>query len=119
MILGNVCGHYVAIQVDEIEKVSEGGIVLAESFDKNLANRVEVASTKGVVVDVGAMAWKAYDGNDPDWKPWAEVGHTVYFKKHSAKIIEYEEDGQKKKLFITADENICWNCGKLEEKDDE
>ena len=108
----NVTGHYIAVIPDEIEKKSSGGIVLAEEYDPDKAARVEAASTKGKVIYVGSMAWRAYDGNDPDWKPWAKVGDTIWFQKHVAKVIEDKEnigsDGKPQKIFIMADENIIW-----------
>ncbi|MDH5426190.1 MAG: hypothetical protein OEY29_14470 [Gammaproteobacteria bacterium] len=116
---GNVTGHYVAVVPDEIEKVSSGGIVLAEDFDPNKKSRVEAASTRGTLVGIGPMAWKAYDGNDPDWKPWGEIGDQVWFQRHVAKVIEDKEnldkDGKPKKIFIMADENIIFNEGKADE----
>ncbi len=116
---GNVCGHYVAVLPDEVEKKSKGGIVLAEEFDENKRARVELASTSGVVVAVGNMAWRAYDGNQPDWKPWAEVGDRVWFQKHVAKVIEDKEnldaEDKPRKIFVMADENITWNEGKADE----
>lgn len=116
---GKVCGHYVAVVPDKIEKVSSGGIVLDTDFDPNKRARTEAASTVGTVVSVGDMAWKAYDGNDPDWKPWAGVGDRVWFQRHVAKVIEdksdLDEDGNPKKIFVMADENITWNEGKVDE----
>jgi co-chaperonin GroES (HSP10) len=106
----DVTGHFVAIIPDEVEKVSKGGIVLAEDFDTNKSARVEAASTVGTVVGIGAMAWKAYDGDDPDWKPWAKIGDSVVFVRHVAKIYEDKDDldteGNPRKVFILADENI-------------
>jgi len=114
-----VTGHYVAIDVDEVEKVSKGGIVLSEDYDVNKAARVEAASTTGVVVGIGAMAWKAYDGGDPDWKPWCKLGQRVVFVKHVAKIFEDKDsvgkDGKPKNIFIIADENILMVLPESEE----
>ena len=108
----NVTGHYVAVVPTEVEKVSKGGIVLAEDYDTNQQSRAEAGSTKGTVIDIGNMAWKAYDGNDPDWKPWCKIGDQVWFQRHVSKIIEdkdtLDKDGNPTKIFIMADENILW-----------
>ena len=115
-MIGEVTGHYVAIKPDDVEKVSAGGIVLAEDFDTDKAARAAAATTSGTVVSIGNMAWKAYDGNDPDWKPWATIGDRVWFQRHVSKIIEDKDDldanGNPKKIFVMADENIIWNEGK-------
>lgn len=120
---GEVTGHYVAVVPDEVETVSKGGIILDTEIDSDKRARVQAASTIGTVISVGNMAWRAYDGNQEDWKPWAEVGDRVWFQRHVAKIIEDETDtddkGKPKKIFIMADENIIWNEGKAPAKQEE
>ena len=120
---GNVTGHYIAIKPDEVEKISSGGILLAEEFDSNLRARVLAAETTGVVINVGKMAWRAYDGKEPDWEPWAEVGDRVVIKRHTAKFIDdkdnLDEDGNPRKIFIVPDEMIIWNYGKADELEEE
>lgn len=114
-----VCGHYVALIPDDIEKTSKGGIVLAEEYDSSKASRVEAASTTGIVVGIGPTAWKAYDSSDPDWKPWCEIGDRVVFTKHVAKVYEDKDDlqdGKPRKIFIIVDENVLLNLGKAEKQ---
>ena len=120
---GSVTGHMVAVIPMDVEKVSKGGIVLAEDYDSNQKSRAEAGSTRGIVIGVGEMAWKAYDGNDPDWKPWAAVNDIVWFQRHVSKIIEDKDnldiDGNPTKIFVMADENVIWNEGKQEVNKDE
>lgn len=42
---------------------------------------------KGHIVSVGSMAWKAFDRDDPDWKPWAETGDLVLFSRYGGKTV--------------------------------
>ncbi len=105
---GHATGHYVAIKPDDVEKVSDGGIVLATEYDSNLKSREEAASTRGTVIDIGPDAWKAF-GSD---EPWAKVGDKVHFVRHASKIIEDTDDmkdGMPAKIFILVDENVIWN----------
>ena len=120
---GTVTGHNVAVIPDKAEKVSKGGIVLAEDFDSDKKARADAAATTGIVVGIGATAWRAYDGDDPNWKPWANLGDRVWFVRHVSKVIEDKDDlddnGNPTKIFIMADENIIFNMGKPEAKEDE
>ncbi len=105
---GKVTGHYIAIKPDDIEKVSDGGIVLAAEYDSNLKSREEAASTRGVIIDIGPDAWKAFESD----KPWAKVGDIVHFVRHASKIIEDTsdmKDGKPTKIFVLVDENVIWN----------
>lgn len=118
---GDVTGHYVAVVPDEVETVSKGGIILDTDFDSDKKARAEAASTVGTVISVGNTAWRAYDGNDPDWKPWAKIGDRVWFQRHVAKVIEDEDnlndDGKPRKIFIISDENVLWNTGKVKKSE--
>jgi len=49
--------------------------------------RQKASTTVGEVVSIGPMAWRAFDGDNPLWSPWAEVGDIVYFAKYGGKFI--------------------------------
>jgi len=98
---GKVCGHYVAVKPEDVEKISEGGIVMPTEFDPNKLVRETVGTTKGTVIDVGANAWIGHG----DGQPWAKIGDKVSFIRHASKIIE-DDDG--KEVFIMVDENIIY-----------
>lgn len=92
-------GHYVLLKPDEVEETSKGGIIMNVDTRRELA-----ATTTGTIVSIGKMAWKAFDGADPDWEPWAEVGERVYFTRHVSKIIIDPETEEQ--FFLLSDENI-------------
>lgn len=115
---GNVCGHYVAVKPDLPEAKSSGGIVLATEYDGNERDRAIAASVTGTVISIGPDAWKAFGSEEP----WAKVGDKVLYIRHVSKIYDDPDDldvyGKPSKIFIIADENITWNFGQEENKDE-
>ena len=95
------CGHYVLVEPEIIDAVSEGGIIL----NKDMVNRENTAKVRGTIVAIGANAWKDYGG-----EPWAEVGDKVWFKRHVSDKIEDDNDidehGEKKLYFLLNDNDI-------------
>lgn len=87
-----VCGHRVLLDAhfnkNEVQEGALKGFKLEtdESFDRSKA-----ATITGKVVAVGNTAWKAFDGDLPDWEPWAKVGDTVIFAKYGGKFITVKE----------------------------
>ena len=85
-------GHRILIKPEEIETVSEGGIVLVQ--DERTA---KINTSKGTVVSIGPTAWMAYDYYKPDgsrnpaWEPWCKEGDEVYYSKYAAKWIEIDK----------------------------
>ena len=96
-----VLGHRVLIKLEEIEEVSQGGIVLPTEYDKDLKSREEAATTTGYIINIGDTAWQ-----DPGLggKPWAEVGDKVIFTKYGSKLVTDPETGQK--YAVVNDEDI-------------
>ena len=96
----NLCptGHHVLIKPDEIEKVSEGGIVLETAFNSDRQQREKAATTTGTIVAIGETAWLDF----ADGKPWAQIGDRVYFTRHVSKSIK---DGDEE-YFLMTDENV-------------
>ncbi len=90
-----VLGHRVLVEVQEIEQVSAGGIVMVT--DKNI-EREKQHNCLGTVVGVGSTAYKGLGDGDP----WVEIGDRVYFQKYGGIIVK--EDG--KDLRILNDEDI-------------
>lgn len=59
-------GHYVLVEVEEVEKVTEGGIVLPDELTEKEQAVVEV----GIVKDIGPTAFVGWQGC---WSPrWAD-----------------------------------------------
>ena len=112
MIKGNPCGHYVLIKPQDVETVSEGGVVVVLEENVKLE---ENASIRGTVVAIGSTAWQAIDRDVEGWEPWAEVGDDVGYKRHVSDMFK-DEDG--KKYFLMTDENILVNYSKWEREND-
>jgi co-chaperonin GroES (HSP10) len=87
-----VCGHRVLLDAHFVKNEIQDGPLKGfktesdESFDRSKA-----ATITGKVVAVGPTAWRAFDGNDPNWKPWAEVGDIVIFAKYGGKFITVKD----------------------------
>ncbi len=100
-------GYFVLIAPDKLEErdevykaAKEAGIVLQDET----TNKEYAATQTGTIVAIGPTAWKAFDRNDPDWKPWAKVGERVFFQKYVSKTIIDEDTNEE--YFLLADENI-------------
>lgn len=102
------CGHYVLVKPEVIKKKTDGGIILS----KGMVNQENTAKVRGVIIDIGQNAWKAFNQGEPDGigKPWAKVGSKVIFKRHASDKIEDEdnldEEGDPQLYFLMTDENI-------------
>ena len=84
-----VVGHRVLLKPEFIEETTDWGFHL----DVGDTYKREKASTViGKVISVGPMAWKAFDGQDPDWQPWCKVGDVVFFAKFAGKFITLNEE---------------------------
>lgn len=86
-------GHRVLIKPDEIEKVSEGGIIIP---DTDNARKVE-AQISGTLVALGPNAWKDFS----DGTPWACVGDRVLFAKYGGYSVDI--DGTKHRVMNDED----------------
>lgn len=94
-------GHHVLIEPDEVEEVSEGGIVLTTDTDS--LRREQAATTRGHIVAVGPTAW--LDASlSQGLGPWAKVGDYVYYTRHVSKTVTDKETG--KDYFLLTDDNI-------------
>jgi co-chaperonin GroES (HSP10) len=71
------CGHRILIKVDEVERTTEGGIVIPDS----LADKEEMATIKATVIAIGPGAWLDTHGG-----PWAEVGQKVMIAKFAGQL---------------------------------
>jgi co-chaperonin GroES (HSP10) len=94
-----VCGHRVLLKPLFVEEETEWGFKLdvGENF-----KREKAAAVMGTVIAIGPTAWKAFDGGDKDWKPWAKVGDKVHFAKYGGKFITID----KEEYVIVNDEDI-------------
>jgi len=84
-------GFYVVVEMETVEKVSDGGIVLPE----DLVNKEQDATSVGYVRAIGPTAFHGYPGcdlpdkPDPQWAPhlaWGlEIGQKVEYRKFEGK----------------------------------
>lgn len=77
-------GHRVLVELDKIEEVTSGGIVLAR---ENGGSRDKYAVEEASVIEIGPQAFKAFD----DGQPWCKVGDKVKIVKYSG--LRYEDNG--------------------------
>jgi len=93
-------GNRVVVKPDDVEEVTEGGIVIAPSITESYQN----SQTTGTLVSVGPDAWKhtttkryrVIDGTlvlvemetKGYSKPFAEVGNRVAFAKYGGLVVE-------------------------------
>lgn len=108
----DVCGHYVLVKPERMEKMTKGGIYIPDANRK----REDAAATRGHIIGIGINAWKAFDSGEP----WAKVGDYVYFKQYVAdKIIDdddLDEAGDPQEYFLMVDENILAVIGEQDEE---
>ncbi len=104
-----VQGHRILIKPDAVKEQIEvpaalalGGFEVHKPID--LEKREEAGTQIGTVIQVGPTAFRAFDGADPNWKPWCKPGDRVIFTRYSGKIIEDPET--KEKFMVINDEDI-------------
>lgn len=87
-------GHRVLVKVEEAEKVTKGGIIIADT----IADRNTEANIFGKIVAVGETAWKDFGG-----RAWAVVGDRVAFAKYGGFVIEDPDNGERFRLLNDED----------------
>jgi len=81
-------GNRVIIKPDDIEKVTDGGIVIAQTT--NYVREEKAATSTGTVIDYGPAAWL-----DPlmGGEPWVDRGDQVVFARYAGKFVIDPDDG--------------------------
>lgn len=98
-----ICGHRVLLRAaDHEDEITEGALKGFKLDVGETHQREKAATVVGYVEAVGKMAWKAFDGADPDWEPWCKVGDKVYFAKFAGKFITIDDET----YIIVNDEDI-------------
>jgi len=88
-----VCGHRVLLKAHfDSNEITEGALKGFIMEGQDAYSRAKAATVVGIVAAVGPMAWRAYDGDDANWAPWAEEGDKVYFAKYAGKFITIEDE---------------------------
>lgn len=87
-------GHHVIIKLREIEKKSEGGIILPDATHKKEQAGAQFAE----IIDTGPTAWDEYP------EPWAKIGDTVIVVRYAG--AQWDFDGEDKLYRIINDDEI-------------
>ncbi len=94
-----VKGYRLLIEIDKVETVSEGGIIIIVN---ERDERMEAsASQLGTVVGVGATCWKGKFEQDP----WCYEGDYILFSKHSGRFV-YDPDDNDKEYMVINDTDV-------------
>lgn len=122
---GKVSDRYIAVIPDDIKRsvdentyseLAKRGFDPNAGADQNKVSRMELAEERGVVYQVGKLA---YDYVDQAIEPDCEIGDRVWFVRHIAKIVEdydnLDSDGHPTTLFVMTPDNLVWNEGREEE----
>ena len=80
-------GYYVLVEIEDIEEVSPGGIVMPTG----LTTKEQLVDQTGIVRDIGPLAWAGYAGCDVEGKTPAEcwgvqIGDKVHFEKYAGDL---------------------------------
>lgn len=87
-------GHHVLIRLQEVEKKSEGGIILPDATHK----KEQAGGQFAEIIDTGPTAWDEYS------KPWAKIGDTVLVVRYAG--AQWDWDGEEKLYRIINDDEI-------------
>lgn len=90
-----VLGNRVLIKPKDLEKKSEGGIIIEYGSMEKVH---KMASQEGTVVDIGPEAWSDYATK------WCNVGDKVIFAQYSGKFVTDPET--KEDFIVINDEDI-------------
>ncbi len=98
------CGHHVVVQPVTLKTETESGIVLV--VDGGQQEKLEKAGRMlGTLVAVGPQAWVAHSvALERGKEPWAEVGDTVLYSRHSGKFVQ--DPMTKEEMYVLADDGI-------------
>ena len=89
-------GHKVLVLADPIQRQTESGIILQED-EKLQRSGVQ----RGLLLDYGANAWKAYrefdeNGKEVNGQPWAKPGDYILFARFAGRFIDDPFDPREK-----------------------
>lgn len=104
-----ILGHRLLIKPDPLEAQVDLPEALREAnFEVHRPGQMqkleEAGTQTGVVLQVGPMAWKAFDGSQPDWKPWVKAGDHIVFARYAGKFVDDPET--KERFMVINDEDV-------------
>jgi len=104
-----IVGHRLLVKPDAVEDQIDlpGGLKgtgFAVVKPTDLARREEAGTQVGTVIQVGPTAFRAFDGSDPNWRPWCKPGDRIIFARYAGKFVE--DPDTKEKFFVINDEDM-------------
>ena len=97
-------GYRLLVKAKEVERVSEGGIIV--SIEGSKEDRMEQAGNQwGTVVSIGHTCWKG----GVDDTPWCDVGDEIIYAKHAGRYVydPYDAGDEAQYLIINDDDVQC------------
>jgi len=93
----NPVGHRLLVLPEEVEEVSESGIIISVGQQKD---REQLAQIRGTVVAMGSTCY----GDQKD--PWCKIGDFITFGKYSGLIYKGNETKDGKEYRIINDLDV-------------
>lgn len=90
-------GDVILVKIKKVEEKTQGGIILPQE-DRNKKTE---ASTQGVIVNIGSIAFDFLDGNAIDTP---KEGDVVVFKKYSG--VRISDDSELDEYRLIADRDV-------------
>ena len=75
-------GHRILIRVDQFERKTQSGIIIADSY----ADKEQLGQDAGTVVEIGNTAYADQES------PWCSVGDHIKFGRYAGQIIKVTKD---------------------------
>lgn len=103
-----VAGPRVLVKQHKLEDVNPtfkaakaAGIAIPENLrEVKLEQR---ALDKGVVLQIGSLAWKDWG----DGTPWCAVGDEVQYARHAGKVVKEKEESEEEFVILNDEDIIC------------
>ncbi len=104
--------HYLIVELDEVaeEKVSDGGIILAET--KKDREREEAGGMLATVINMGPCCWQGFDNGTDDRYQACKIGDKVLLARYAGQELpifdEMPLDEQKylKRVKLIKDDDV-------------
>jgi len=96
----NIKGYRILVEIDPVEKVSEGGIIITLDKDEKL----EAAGSQfGTVVSIGDTCWT--DAKGEPLTQWCEEGDKILFSKYAGRFV-YDPEDKDRELMVINDTDV-------------
>jgi co-chaperonin GroES (HSP10) len=105
MMKGKPTGYHVEVEVETVEEMSAGGIVLNTGKD---LKREQDGHHKGKIIAFGPTAYKSLQGCDSPVEWGVEVGDRVMFTRYDGKLVEEDSDDKRR---LVRDTDIIYVLG--------